>query len=49
MILAHALASITNVRGQIQIAEWRPDSLTDDVRAALPAKTMSVRPLLNMP
>ncbi|WP_323005929.1 M20 family metallopeptidase [Pseudorhodobacter sp.] len=35
MILAHALACITDRRGQIQIAEWRPDSLTDDVRAAL--------------
>jgi acetylornithine deacetylase/succinyl-diaminopimelate desuccinylase-like protein len=35
MILAHALASICDVRGQIQIAEWRPDSLTDAVRAAL--------------
>ncbi len=35
IILAHALATITDRRGQIQIAEWRPDSLTDDVRAAL--------------
>ena len=35
MIMAHALATITDRRGQIQIAEWRPDSLTDDVRAAL--------------
>jgi len=35
MILAHALASITDRRGQIQIPEWRPDSLTDSVRAAL--------------
>ncbi|MEB8386614.1 M20 family metallopeptidase [Rhodobacteraceae bacterium KMM 6894] len=35
MIMAHALASITDVRGQIQIPEWRPTSLTDDVRAAL--------------
>ncbi|WP_113912948.1 M20 family metallopeptidase [Roseovarius dicentrarchi] len=35
MILAHALASITDARGQIQIPEWRPDSLTDAVRAAL--------------
>ena len=35
MILAHALATITDRRGQIQIGEWRPDSLTDDVRAAL--------------
>ncbi|MEP3331503.1 M20 family metallopeptidase [Sedimentitalea sp.] len=35
MILAHALATITDVRGQIQIKEWRPTSLTDDIRAAL--------------
>jgi acetylornithine deacetylase/succinyl-diaminopimelate desuccinylase-like protein len=35
IILAHALATITDRRGQIQIAEWRPDSLTDTVRAAL--------------
>jgi acetylornithine deacetylase/succinyl-diaminopimelate desuccinylase-like protein len=35
IILAHALATITDRRGQIQIPEWRPDSLTDDVRAAL--------------
>ncbi|MEH6829785.1 MAG: M20 family metallopeptidase [Sulfitobacter sp.] len=35
IILAQALATITDKRGQIQIAEWRPDSLTDTVRAAL--------------
>lgn len=35
IILAHALATITDARGQIQIPEWRPDSLTDDIRAAL--------------
>lgn len=35
IILSHALASICDRRGQIQIAEWRPDSLTDSVRAAL--------------
>ncbi|WP_306151754.1 M20 family metallopeptidase [Roseovarius sp. MMSF_3281] len=35
MILAQALATITDARGQIRIPEWRPDSLTDDVRAAL--------------
>jgi acetylornithine deacetylase/succinyl-diaminopimelate desuccinylase-like protein len=35
MILAHALASITDQRGQILIPEWRPDSLTHSVRAAL--------------
>lgn len=35
MILAQALATITDARGQIRIPEWRPDSLTDDIRAAL--------------
>jgi acetylornithine deacetylase/succinyl-diaminopimelate desuccinylase-like protein len=35
MILAHALATITDRRGQIKVPEWRPDSLTDSVRAAL--------------
>ncbi|QUJ77048.1 M20 family metallopeptidase [Sulfitobacter albidus] len=37
MILAHALACITDARGQIAIPAWRPNSLTDDVRAALAA------------
>ncbi len=35
MILSHALACICDRRGQIQIPEWRPDSLTETVRAAL--------------
>lgn len=35
MILAQALATIADKRGQIQIAEWRPDSLTPSVREAL--------------
>lgn len=35
MILSHAIASITDARGQIQIPEWRPDSLTQSVRDAL--------------
>ncbi|EAQ04286.1 hypothetical protein OB2597_09089 [Pseudooceanicola batsensis HTCC2597] len=35
MILAHALASITDARGQIRVPDWRPDSLTDSVREAL--------------
>lgn len=35
IILAHALATITDARGQIAIPEWRPDSLTPEVRAAL--------------
>jgi acetylornithine deacetylase/succinyl-diaminopimelate desuccinylase-like protein len=35
IILAHALASITDARGQINIAEWRPDTLSNSVRRAL--------------
>ena len=35
MILAHALATICDRRGQIQIPEWRPDSLTPALRDAL--------------
>ncbi len=35
IILAHAITSICDRRGQIKIPEWRPDSLTDQVRAAL--------------
>jgi acetylornithine deacetylase/succinyl-diaminopimelate desuccinylase-like protein len=35
MILAHALASITDARGQIAVPEWRPDSLTGAVRDQL--------------
>lgn len=35
IILSHAIASICDGRGQIQIPEWRPTSLTDDIRAAL--------------
>lgn len=35
IILSHALASICDARGQIQIPEWRPDSLTQSVRDAL--------------
>ena len=40
MILSHALASITDARGQIRVPEWRPTSLTPRIRevlAALPA------------
>ena len=35
IILSHAIASIVDSRGQIQIPEWRPTSLTPDIRAAL--------------
>ncbi len=35
MILSHALASITDARGRIQVPEWRPDSLTPEISAML--------------
>ena len=35
IVLAHAIASITNANGAIRVPEWRPDSLTPAVRAAL--------------
>ncbi len=35
IVLAHALSCITDKRGQIAIPEWRPDSLTDEIRQAL--------------
>jgi acetylornithine deacetylase/succinyl-diaminopimelate desuccinylase-like protein len=35
IILAHAIASITDARGSIQVPEWRPTTLTPSVRAAL--------------
>ncbi len=35
IVLAHALASITDVNGSIRVPEWRPDSLTPSVRRAL--------------
>jgi acetylornithine deacetylase/succinyl-diaminopimelate desuccinylase-like protein len=37
IILAHALATITDARGKIAIAAWRPTSLTPAVREALHA------------
>ena len=44
IILAHALASLTDARGQIAVAEWRPTSLTDDVRQLLAELTVSGGP-----
>ncbi|MBO6783568.1 MAG: M20 family metallopeptidase [Alphaproteobacteria bacterium] len=35
VVLAHALASLTDARGQIAVPEWRPTSLTDDIRDIL--------------
>ena len=35
IILAHAISSITDVRGQIKVPEWRPKTLTNSIRMAL--------------
>ena len=35
IVMAHALATITDARGQIRVPEWRPKTLTNSVRAAL--------------
>lgn len=35
IMLSHAIASITDQRGQLSIEAWKPDSLSDSVRAAL--------------
>ena len=35
IILAHAIASITDKRGAIRVPEWRPTGIPDAVRAAL--------------
>ncbi|MBB5515590.1 acetylornithine deacetylase/succinyl-diaminopimelate desuccinylase-like protein [Rubricella aquisinus] len=35
MIVAQALSTITDARGQIKLPEWRPTSLTQDIRDAL--------------
>lgn len=35
LLLAQALSTITDARGSIRIPEWRPDSLTPDIRTLL--------------
>ena len=35
ILVAQAIASITDTRGQIAIPDWRPDSLTSDIRETL--------------
>jgi acetylornithine deacetylase/succinyl-diaminopimelate desuccinylase-like protein len=35
ILLAHALATITDSRGAIAVPEWRPDSLTPDISALI--------------
>ncbi|MFA7432922.1 MAG: M20 family metallopeptidase [Gemmobacter sp.] len=37
IILAHALAAITDARGQIRVPEWRPTSLSPRIREVLAA------------
>ena len=35
IVLAHAIASVCDARGSIRVPEWRPNTLTPSVRAAL--------------
>ena len=35
IVLSHAIASLTDARGQIAVPEWRPTSLDDDIRDIL--------------
>jgi acetylornithine deacetylase/succinyl-diaminopimelate desuccinylase-like protein len=35
IILSHAIASLTDARGQIAVPEWRPTSLTPEIRELL--------------
>ena len=35
VVLAHAIASITDARGAIRVPEWRPKTLTDSIRKVL--------------
>ncbi len=35
IVLAHAIASLTDARGQIAVPEWRPTSLTPEIRDIL--------------
>jgi len=44
VILAHAIATITDRRGQIRVPEWRPNSLTPDIRALLARLPLPVGP-----
>jgi len=44
VILAHALATITDRRGQIQIPEWPPTSLTPAIRALVAGLPLPIGP-----
>lgn len=41
VVLSHAIASLTDARGQIAVPEWRPTSLTPDIRALLAKVTVA--------
>ena len=40
-VLAHALACLTDARGQIAVPEWRPTTLTPDIRELLAGITVA--------
>jgi len=44
VILAHALATITDRRGQIQIREWPPTSLSPAIRALIAGLLLPIGP-----
>ncbi|MHA6265223.1 M20 family metallopeptidase [Arenibacterium sp. CAU 1754] len=48
VILAHALATITDRRGQIRIPAWRPTSLTPDIRALIRTLPLPVGPQVDL-
>jgi acetylornithine deacetylase/succinyl-diaminopimelate desuccinylase-like protein len=41
IVLAHAIASLTDARGQIEVPEWRPASLTPEIRDILSGVAVS--------
>lgn len=45
--LSHAIASIAGPRGEIKVPEWRPTSLTEDIRAVI--NSINVEPDPNAP
>ena len=48
VILAQALATITDRRGQVRVPEWRPTSLTPDIRALLARLPLPVGPQIDL-
>ncbi len=47
IILAHAIASISDARGQIQIKDWRPTSLTPEIKEILKGLPIEGGPEIN--